>query len=164
MVGGRQSGTKEPVLPPMRRMGAKAVSAGTWTVAVRESTIREPNRTPPHRGFTPPDDSASDHRVSSHFLIFVARAREIALAMGCTIPRTPTCFAAAPKLAAAWRSFSVDCAPRPSIRFALPDQGQSDRDSSPWSRRPRNRPRTSAVHRRWRRLLQWPEAASSNRR
>jgi hypothetical protein len=33
------------------------------TATVRESTIREPNRTPPRRGFEPLEDKASDRRV-----------------------------------------------------------------------------------------------------
>ena len=65
------SNVPQPVAVVPTRLAADALdrrerlSRGTIDVAVRESTIREPNRTPPHFCAGPDDESASDQRVSA---------------------------------------------------------------------------------------------------
>src|SRR5579872_5098023 len=60
------------------RMGAKAAAGEAETLSVRESTSRVPKRTPPQDRVFPPDDSASDHRVSANSRSSLCRALSIA--------------------------------------------------------------------------------------
>ena len=99
-----------PVLPPMRRTGAKASAADAATVTVRESTSRGPNWTPNQLGAGPEEDNASDQRVCATSWSSLRRASAIAC-------RTPTgqignsTRAAGSRTTVEWRMLSISLLP-----------------------------------------------------
>src|SRR5262245_56443273 len=66
LIRHNQSPKYQPERPPMRRIGSNARDGSSLTRAARESTNREPKRTPPQLAGQPPEEKASDQRVSAN--------------------------------------------------------------------------------------------------